>query len=54
MRVTMVDDPDGFHAIDRHTLVLSIASSAPIKQTIADLQWPAILITNTVEITQTT
>jgi len=51
--VTPLEDPDGFIEIDDHNLVLSISSNVPVKQVVADLQWPAVLIIEPIDLTRT-
>ena len=42
--IKVLDDPDGFLAIDDSSIILSFALEAPIKQIIADLAKPAVII----------
>jgi hypothetical protein len=46
---TILSDPKGFLEIDENTLVFSISPNVPIKQIVSDVQWPAMMIWNTVE-----
>ncbi|KAL9066406.1 MAG: hypothetical protein Q9157_007151 [Trypethelium eluteriae] len=46
---TPLDDPKGFLKVDAQTLVLSISPNVPVKQVIADIQWPAAMVCNTVK-----
>ncbi|RAH48862.1 SRR1 family protein [Aspergillus brunneoviolaceus CBS 621.78] len=43
-----LNDPKGFLEIDEHTLVFSVSPNVPVKQIVADLQWPGAMIWNTV------
>lgn len=42
--VDVVDDPEGFLQVDESSVVFSCAPNIPVKQVIADLVRPAILI----------
>lgn len=44
-----VDDPKGFLEIDANTLVISIHPNVPVRQIVADVQWPAAMIWNDVK-----
>ncbi|KAL4805328.1 hypothetical protein BDV18DRAFT_18199 [Aspergillus unguis] len=46
--ITTLDDPKGFLEIDESTLVFSVSPNVPVKQVVADVQWPAAMIWNTV------
>ncbi|KAH8429037.1 SRR1 family protein [Aspergillus melleus] len=46
--ITALDDPKGFLELDANTLVLSVSPNVPIKQVVADVQWPAAMVWNTV------
>ncbi|KAL3480875.1 hypothetical protein BJX99DRAFT_205768 [Aspergillus californicus] len=46
--VTVLDDPGGFLEVEDSTLVFSCAPNVPVKQIIADIARPAMLIWNTV------
>jgi hypothetical protein len=46
--ITPLDDPKGFLAVDESTLVFCVSPNVPVKQIIADVQWPAAMIWNTV------
>ncbi|KAL4770140.1 hypothetical protein BDW60DRAFT_218276 [Aspergillus nidulans var. acristatus] len=43
-----LDDPKGFLEIDEETLVFSVSPNVPVKQIVADVQWPGAMIWNTV------
>ncbi|RDW87107.1 uncharacterized protein DSM5745_03749 [Aspergillus mulundensis] len=43
-----LDDPKGFLAIDEETLVFSVSPNVPVKQIVADVQWPGAMLWNTV------
>ncbi|KAL4919049.1 hypothetical protein BDW62DRAFT_210001 [Aspergillus aurantiobrunneus] len=43
-----LDDPKGFLEIDEYTLVFSVSPNVPVKQVVADVQWPGAMIWNTV------
>ncbi|KAL4974118.1 hypothetical protein BDW66DRAFT_92205 [Aspergillus desertorum] len=43
-----LDDPKGFLEIDDETLVFSVSPNVPVKQIVADVQWPGAMIWNTV------
>lgn len=47
--ITSLDDPKGFLEVDDKTLVVSIHPNVPVRQVIADLQYPAAMLWNTVE-----
>ncbi|RFU24346.1 hypothetical protein B7463_g11992, partial [Scytalidium lignicola] len=46
--ITPVEDPKGFLEVDDRTLVISISPNVPVKQIVADVQWPAAMMWNTV------
>lgn len=46
--IYLLDDPKGFLEIDEETLVFSVSPNVPVKQIVADVQWPAAMIWNTV------
>ncbi|KAF2499566.1 hypothetical protein BU16DRAFT_524039 [Lophium mytilinum] len=46
--IVVVNDPQGFLAITPNTLVVSLSPDVPVRQIIADVQWPAALICDTV------
>jgi hypothetical protein len=48
--IDILDDPDGFLAVDRSTFVISIASDSPVRQIIADLAKPAAIIWDRVDL----
>ncbi|PYH43657.1 SRR1 family protein [Aspergillus saccharolyticus JOP 1030-1] len=43
-----LNDPKGFLEIDEHTLVFSVCPNVPVKQIVADLQWPGAMVWNSV------
>ncbi len=45
-----LDDPKGFLEIDENTLVFSVSPNVPVKQVVADVQWPGAMIWNTVSL----
>lgn len=47
--ITPLNDPKGFLQVNKNTLVLSLNPNVPVKQIIADLQWPAAMLWNTVK-----
>ncbi|OCK82953.1 hypothetical protein K432DRAFT_423770 [Lepidopterella palustris CBS 459.81] len=47
--IIVLPDPKAFLELDAHTLVVSICPDIPVRQIIADVQWPAALICNTIE-----
>jgi hypothetical protein len=47
--ITPLDDPKGFLEVDENTLVFSVSPNVPVRQIIADVQWPAAMLWNTVE-----
>lgn len=47
--ITPINDPKGFLEVDSNTLVISVNPNIPVKQIIADVQWPGGMIWNTVE-----
>ena len=51
--IDVLDDPDGFLAVDDSSIVLSIASDAPVKQIIVDLAKPAAIIWDKVDLDDT-
>ena len=44
--ITVVNDPEGFLRIDEHTLVFSVCPNIPVRQIVADVQWPAAMVWN--------
>ncbi|GKZ68442.1 hypothetical protein AnigIFM50267_003150 [Aspergillus niger] len=44
--ITVVNDPEGFLMIDEHTLVFSVCPNIPVRQIVADVQWPAAIVWN--------
>ncbi|GKZ29583.1 hypothetical protein AbraIFM66950_005615 [Aspergillus brasiliensis] len=44
--ITVVNDPQGFLEIDEQTLVFSVCPNIPVRQIVADVQWPAAMIWN--------
>ncbi|KAK1998438.1 hypothetical protein LX36DRAFT_681006 [Colletotrichum falcatum] len=42
--IMVLSDPQGFLDVDEHTLVFSIAPTVPVKQIVADLARPAIIL----------
>ncbi len=46
--VTVVDDPRGFLEVDDNSVVICVAPNVPVKQIIADIARPAVLIWNRV------
>ncbi|KAL5333903.1 hypothetical protein BJX70DRAFT_391855 [Aspergillus crustosus] len=48
--ITPLDDPKGFLEIDDSTLVFSVSPNVPVKQVVADVQWPAAMIWNTISL----
>ncbi|KAE8153341.1 hypothetical protein BDV25DRAFT_31226 [Aspergillus avenaceus] len=48
IRITPLEDPNGFLEVDQRTLVFSVSPNVPVKQIVADVQWPAAMIWNTV------
>jgi hypothetical protein len=46
--VIPLQDPRGFIEVDENTLVYTVAPDVPVRQIVADLQWPAALICNTI------
>jgi SRR1 len=42
--IEVLDDPDGFIAVDDASIVISIAPDVPVKQIISDLAKPAAII----------
>lgn len=49
---TVLDDPKGFLEVDANTLVLSVSPNVPVKQIVADVQWPAAMVWNTVALAE--
>lgn len=47
--ITHLDDPKGFLEVDSKTLVFSVSPNVPVKQIIADVQWPAAMLWNPVK-----
>ena len=52
--ITMLDDPKGFLEIDSNTLVFTVSPNVPVKQIIADVQWPGAMLWNTVKLNDKT
>jgi hypothetical protein len=48
--IVVLDDPKGFLEVDENTLVFSVCPNVPVKQIVADLQWPAAMIWDTVNL----
>ncbi|KAH8819437.1 hypothetical protein F5884DRAFT_848760 [Xylogone sp. PMI_703] len=48
--ITVIDDPKGFLEVDSDTLAISICPNIPVKQIIADVQWPAAMMWDTVRL----
>ncbi|EAW11002.1 SRR1 family protein [Aspergillus clavatus NRRL 1] len=46
--ITRLEDPKGFLEIDEATFVFSVSPNVPVKQIVADVQWPAAMLWNTV------
>jgi hypothetical protein len=46
--IESVDDPGGFLKVDENTLVISICCQKPVKQIIADVQYPGAMLWHTV------
>jgi SRR1 len=46
---TVIDDPKGFVAVDARSFVMCVAPDVPVKQIVADMQWPAGMLWNTVK-----
>ncbi|RAL11878.1 SRR1 family protein [Aspergillus homomorphus CBS 101889] len=46
--LTPLNDPKGFLEIDEHTLVFSVNPNVPVKQIVADIQWPGAMVWDTV------
>lgn len=46
--VTPLNDPKGFLEVDGRTLVVSVNPDQPVRQVLADLQWPRAMLWNTV------
>jgi hypothetical protein len=44
----LVNDPKGFLKVDKNTLFYTVAPNEPIRQIIADVQWPGGLICDTI------
>ena len=42
--ITVIDDPRGFLEVDESTTVISIAPNIPLKEVIADIARPAMMI----------
>ncbi|OJJ34524.1 hypothetical protein ASPWEDRAFT_112566 [Aspergillus wentii DTO 134E9] len=47
--ITPLDDPKGFLEVESKTLVFSVNPNIPVKQIVADGEWPAGMVWNTVE-----
>jgi hypothetical protein len=47
--IVVLDDPKGFLEVGTDTLVFTVSPNVPVKQIIADLQWPAAMIWDTVK-----
>ncbi|KAL4955089.1 hypothetical protein BDW69DRAFT_193524 [Aspergillus filifer] len=45
-----LDDPKGFLEIDDETLVFSVSPNVPVKQIVADVAWPGLMVWNTVSL----
>ncbi|KAL4790171.1 hypothetical protein BDV19DRAFT_382527 [Aspergillus venezuelensis] len=45
-----LDDPKGFLEIDDETLVFSVSPNVPVKQIVADVAWPGVMVWNTVSL----
>ncbi|KAI9376436.1 hypothetical protein BJX61DRAFT_530850 [Aspergillus egyptiacus] len=50
--ITTLDDPKGFLEVDEQTLVFSVSPNVPVKQVVADVQWPGGMIWNTVSLVE--
>ncbi|KAL4945592.1 hypothetical protein BDV06DRAFT_209333 [Aspergillus oleicola] len=46
--ISTLDDPKGLLEIDDETLVFSVSPNVPVKQIVADVAWPGVMIWNTV------
>ena len=44
-----INDPKGFLRVDRNTLVFSVSPDVPVRQIVADSQWPQAMLWNTVQ-----
>lgn len=44
--ITVLKDPEGFLEIDEQTLVFSVGPDVPVRQIVADVQWPAAMVWN--------
>lgn len=42
--ITVLEDPRGFLEVDHETVVMSFRPAIPVRQIVADIAWPAILI----------
>ncbi|KAF2810319.1 uncharacterized protein BDZ99DRAFT_570907 [Mytilinidion resinicola] len=51
--INVVEDPQGFLAITPSTLVMSLSPDIPVRQIVADVQWPAALICDTIHADET-
>lgn len=47
--ITPLSDPKGFLEVDENTLVISANPNVPVRQILADIQWPTAMLWNTVE-----
>ena len=47
--ITPLADPKGFLEIDSNTLVFSVGPNVPVKQIVADVQWPGAMLWDTVK-----
>ncbi|THD00079.1 hypothetical protein EYZ11_000404 [Aspergillus tanneri] len=50
--IVVLEDPKGFLEVDSNTLVFSVSPNVPVKQIVADLQWPAAMVWNTVSLAE--
>ncbi|KAI9045884.1 SRR1 family protein [Aspergillus affinis] len=50
--ITVLDDPKGFLEVDANTLVVSVSPNVPVRQIVADVQWPAAMVWNTVALVE--
>jgi hypothetical protein len=46
--IEVIEDPKGFLEVDGNTLVVTVAPNIAVRQIVADLQWPAAMLWNTV------
>lgn len=42
--ISVINDPKGFLAVDANTLVFSVTPDVPVRQIVADVQWPAAMV----------